>query len=203
MMARPFLLVIEDDETIALSLKVFFEGKNFDVATVSTGAGGIAFYRKEIPDLVILDLRLPDMYGIDVLRTVKGDYPEISIIVMTGYGEVEEAVKAMKLGAEYYFQKPIDLDELAVMVDKSLGIRQIKQEAALYRNPEYPIVGKSPQTQGLIHMINLLASNSSTTVLIRGETGTGKELVARNIHSLSSRSNKSPRLQTTLFCAIN
>jgi DNA-binding NtrC family response regulator len=115
-MARPFLLVIEDDDTIALSLKVFFEGRGRDVA--------------------------------------------ISVIVMTGYGEVEEAVKAMKLGAEYYFQKPIDLDELAVVVDKSLGIGQIRQEAALYRKPLYPIIGKSSQTQGLIHMINLLASNA-------------------------------------------
>lgn len=190
MMTRPFLLVIEDDDTIALSLKVFFEGRDCDVATASTGTTGMSFCRKEIPDTVILDLRLPDMYGIDVLRSIKEDYPEISVIVMTGYGEVEEAVKAMKLGAEYYFRKPIDLDELAVMVDKSLGIRQIRQEAALHRKPEYPIVGKSPQTQGLIHMINLLASNSSTTVLIQGETGTGKELVARNIHALSSRSNK-------------
>jgi two-component system, NtrC family, response regulator AtoC len=189
-MARPFLLVIEDDDTISLSLKVFFEGRGCDVATVSTGTTGMALCRKEMPDAVILDLRLPDMHGIDVLQAVKKDYPEISVIVMTGYGEVEEAVKAMKLGAEYYFQKPIDLDELAVIVDKSIGIGQIRQEAALYRKPLYPIIGKSPQTQGLIHMINLLASNPSTTVLVQGETGTGKELVARNIHALSGRSNK-------------
>ena len=189
-MARPFLLVIEDDDSIALSLKVFFEGRGCDVATAATGAAGMAFCRKEIPDTVILDLRLPDIYGIDVLQAIKNDYPEISVIVMTGYGEVEEAVKAMKLGAEYYFRKPIDLEELAVIVDKSLGIRQIRQEASLRRNTEYPIVGKSPQTQGLIHMINLLASNSSTTVLVQGQTGTGKELVARNIHALSARGNK-------------
>lgn len=189
-MARPFLLVIEDDDTIALSLKVFFEGRGCDVATVPTGSGGLAFCRKEIPDAVVLDLRLPDAYGIEVLQAIKEDHPEISVIIMTGYGEVDEAVKAMKLGAEYYFQKPIDLEELAVIVDKCIGIRRIKQEAALYRKPEYPIIGKSHQTQGLIHMISLLASNSSTTVLIQGETGTGKELVARNVHALGPRSDK-------------
>jgi DNA-binding NtrC family response regulator len=125
-MSRPFLLIIEDDDTIAMSLKAFFEGRGRYVETAATGANGMALCLKEMPDTVILDLRLPDMYGIDVLQTIKKDYPEISVIVMTGYGEVEEAVKAMKLGAEYYFQKPIDLDELAVIVDKSLGIKQIK-----------------------------------------------------------------------------
>ncbi len=189
-MSKPLLLIIEDDDTISLSLKVFFESRGYSVMNAPNGEDGLKIALKQIPDTVILDLRLPDIYGIEVLQEIKKSYPEISVIIMTGYGEVKEAVEAMRHGAEYYFQKPIDLDELAVIVEKSIGIKQIKQEAKLNKVGHYPIMGRSKHTQGLLHMINLLAENSMTTVLIQGETGTGKELVARNIHALSSRHDK-------------
>jgi DNA-binding NtrC family response regulator len=189
-MFKPLLLIIEDDETISFSFKVFFEKKEYSVVTSPTGAEGLAVALKQIPDAVILDLRLPDCNGVEILKEIKAIHPEISVIVMTGFGEVHDAVEAMKLGAEYFFQKPIDMEELAVMVEKSFGIKQIRQEAFLYQKSPYPIIGKSKDIQGLIHMINLLAANPSTTVLIQGETGTGKELVSRNIHTLSSRSDK-------------
>lgn len=189
-MSKPLILIIEDDDTIALSLKVFFEGKEYSVMNASNGEDGLRVALKEIPDTIILDLRLPDIYGIEVMQEIKKFYPEISVIIMTGHGEVKEAVEAMKHGAEYYFQKPIDLEELTVIVEKSIRIKQIKQEAKLNKVGHYPIIGRSKQIQGLINMINLLAANPLTTVLIQGETGTGKELVARNIHARSNRQDK-------------
>jgi two-component system, NtrC family, response regulator AtoC len=189
-MPEALLLIVEDDETISLSLSLFFEARGYTVMTAPTGEEGLSIALKQIPDTIILDLRLPDTYGIDILKEIKKSYPEISVIIMTGFGELKEAVEAMRCGAEYYFQKPIDLDELAIIVEKSIGIKQIRQEVKLNRVGHYPIIGRSKQTQGLIHMINLLAANPLTTVLIQGETGTGKELVARNIHALGSRHDK-------------
>jgi len=189
-MASPLLLIVEDDETTASILKHFFESKGFGVLHAATGAEGLAVALKEIPDIILLDCRLPDMHGFELLSEVKQNYPETSVIVMTGYAEIEDAVNAIKLGAEYYFQKPVELERLLVLVEKSFGIKQMRQEMVLHKLSDYPIVGRSRHIQGLIHMINLLAKNTSTTVLIQGETGTGKELVARNIHALGRRADK-------------
>lgn len=186
-MRTSLLLVIDDDETISLSLKTYFESKGSSVLTASTCKEGLDICLREIPDTVILDLRLPDGYGLDVLREIKKEWPELSVIVMTVYGEIDEAVMAMKLGADYYFQKPISLDALSVFVEKSIGIKKLRQDAVFCKKTDFPIIGRSHHMQSIIHMINLLAANPSTTVLILGETGTGKEIIARNIHALSSR----------------
>ena len=185
------LLLIDDEETITLSLRTFFEKKGYDFINTYSGKEGLATALKELPDIVLLDLHLPDMHGMTILREIKAVQPDMVVIIMTGFGEIREAVDAIKLGAEHYFQKPIDLDELTVVVERNLGIRQLKREVLLSKKTPYPIIGRSRQVQGLIHLINLMAENSSTTVLIEGETGTGKELVARNIHLLSGRADKS------------
>lgn len=184
------VLLIDDEEVIALSLRALFEKKGYDFMCAYTGKDGLDTALRELPDIVLLDLHLPDIYGMTVLKELKSSHPDMVVIVMTGYGEIKEAVEAVKLGAEHYFQKPVGIDELSIIVERNLAIRKLRQEAFMSMKSPYPIIGRSRQIQGLIHIINLMAENPSTTVLIQGETGTGKELVARNIHLLSSRGDK-------------
>jgi two-component system response regulator AtoC len=186
----PRILLIDDEEGITIALKALFELKGFDFLSAPTGKEGLSLAVKELPDLVLLDHFLPDVKGLEILKEIKSTQPEIAVIMITGYGEVKEAVEAMKLGAAHYFQKPIDLDELSLVIEKQLSFVHLKKEAALYRKFPYPIVGRSAQTRQVLRMISLMAGNSGTTVLITGETGTGKELVARNIHYSSQRSDK-------------
>lgn len=190
------LLLIDDEEGITLSLKTLFEMKGYTFFNSNTGQEGLGTALKELPDIVLLDIHLPDMSGMSILKQLKAAHPEIAVIVMTGYGEIREAVEAIKLGAEHYFQKPVDLEELSLIVDRCASMVLLKREVSISKESPYPIIGRSRQIQGLIRIIHLMAENSSTTVLIEGETGTGKELVARNIHLLSRRSDK-------LFIDIN
>lgn len=183
------LLLIDDDEGISLVLREFFEGKGFDFLNAKTGEEGIKVAIKELPDIILLDLNLPDLKGMSILKEVKSLYPDIGFIVLTGYGGLDEAIEAIKLGAEHYFQKPVDLYELSIIVDRCLSTKRLRQEVLSSKSP-IPLIGRSRYIQGMFHIINLLAENPSTTVLISGETGTGKEVVARNIHLLSRRSDK-------------
>lgn len=181
------ILIIDDDSTIQLALKAFFEKKDYEVLLANTGAEGLDIAVKSLPDIVLLDLRLPDIYGLELLKKIKADRPDLIVYIMTACGEVKDVISAINLGAENYFQKPVDLEELGAIIDRSVEKIKLRQELMLCKRGPYPIIGRSKAVQGLIHMVNLMAENHSTTLLIQGETGTGKELVARNIHSLSIR----------------
>ena len=188
----PRILMIDDERSLALVFGRLFEKNGYDFLSAQTAKEGLDLAFRELPDLILLDLYLPDMYGLDVLKELRRQR-DFLVIVITGQGEVREAVEAIKLGAGHYLQKPIDLDEFLIMVEKNIRYVQLREEANLLRKSKspYSIIGRSRQTLALNRIIGLMAANPSATVLIQGETGTGKELVARNIHYQSARAERS------------
>ena len=186
------ILVIEDDAPQLRALTGFLKRQGFNVLWSSSGTGGIRTAREQPIDLVLTDYKMPDKDGLDVLREIKGINPEIDVILMTAFGNVEIAVQAMKEGAFDYLTKPIDLDELEMIITKALERKQLvsenrelrRQLEEKYRFGE--IISGSAEMEEVINTAGR-AARSRATVLVRGESGTGKELVARAIHYTSPR----------------
>ena len=186
------ILVIEDDSPQLQTLTGFLEKQGFSVTGSPSGVEGIRIVIEQPIDLVLTDYKMPDKNGMDVLREIKGINPEIAVILMTAFGNVEMAVEAMKEGAFDYLTKPIDLDELEIIIKKSLEKKRLvsenmelrRQLADRYRFDE--IISGSSEMEEIINMAGRSA-RSKATVLIRGESGTGKELIAKAIHYTSPR----------------
>lgn len=185
------VIIIDDEQSILETLEMILLEKGHQVLTAQDGPSGLAIIQREQPDVVILDIRLPGMSGFDVLRKIKEGNKEIYVIVITAYHDMETTIQAMKLGAYEYVHKPIDADELEIVVDKAernlrLSARLDNLITDISRNykTDY-IVGKTKAIQEIFKMIGLV-SESKTTVLILGESGTGKELIAKAIHYNSS-----------------
>jgi DNA-binding NtrC family response regulator len=189
------ILVIDDEEIVCLSCQRILSEEGYDVYTRLSGPEGLRLIAEEPFDLVIVDLKMPGMDGIEVLQAIKRDYPQIPVIMMTGYATVESAVEAMKSGAFDYLPKPFTPDEVAVVVKKALETRSIMLEniylrgeiQAKYRFEN--IIGNSKKMQEIYRLIAKVAPTNST-VLISGESGTGKELIARAIHYNSARKDR-------------
>jgi DNA-binding NtrC family response regulator len=169
-------------------------GDQIEVQGVGTGKEGLQMADEVSPDLVLLDLRLPDMDGIDVLRALKARHAETAVIIITGFGQIQSAVEAMKAGATDYLEKPFEhLDKLKLAVARSLEeVRARREIQRLHRlqEKEYRVdqlIGESEGTRRLRELIGKLARSEAATILIHGESGTGKELVARGLHYESSR----------------
>jgi DNA-binding NtrC family response regulator len=189
---RPVLVVVDDEQTILDIVGRFAARAGFEVVTCSSGEEAIACLAARRADLVMVDLRMPDVGGLDVLRTIRDTSPNTQAILMTGYASVETAVEAIKLGALDYLTKPFDftrLEQLLAAVreeaDRRRTVFSIEQDVA--RQLEFcGMVGRGPAMQDLFGMIRRLAPHVRTA-LISGETGTGKELVARALHTLGPR----------------
>jgi len=186
------ILIVEDKTSFAEVLKVALEDAGFTTLTVKTGREAIQIFKREKIDLVILDLRLPDIDGIDILRELKNIDNDSKFIIMTAFGTIERAVEAMKLGACDFLTKPFEMEQLIITVRKILQERRAHYENILLKEmvqhihgfPE--IVGASEAIKKSGEMLQKVAP-AETTVLLLGESGTGKELFARACHTLSLR----------------
>ncbi len=190
------ILIVDDQESIRHFIAKALTDEGYQVTTASEGREAVQKVEKEPPDLVLLDLRLPDMHGLDVLREIKSVYSELSVVIMTAFGDVESAVKAMKLGAFDYVNKPINLEQLSIIVSKGLESQKLWRELKHHRQLQHEkyskdfVRGNSPRIHQVYEMCENVAKSDSTSVLIQGESGTGKELVANMVHELSSRRTK-------------
>lgn len=189
------VLIVEDESLIRWSLRQKFESRRYEVVEAENGRSGIAALDSGPFDLVMLDYKLPDMTGIDVLKAIRAADSDAVVIMMTAFSTIETAVEAIKLGAFDYIAKPFEMDQLLHLVDKGLETTKLRREVRELRTrlqQEYGsdrIIGQHPSMVKLFEMMNQLKSSNST-VFLRGETGTGKDLVARVLHQNSDRAGK-------------
>ncbi|MEK6622109.1 MAG: sigma-54 dependent transcriptional regulator [Planctomycetota bacterium] len=197
MSSKGTVLVVDDEETLRITIKEFLYEQGYEVVVAETCEQALERINEFLPDLILLDLRLPDMNGLELLEKIKSKDSQALIIVMTGFGSVDSAVEAMKIGAYNYLEKPFKIDHLRLVVEKALGTQALRREVLALRaqqvsygdEPEGVIIGNNQQMKEIYTLIRQVAKSPSTTVLIQGESGTGKELVAKAIHRLSSRKN--------------
>lgn len=190
------ILVVDDEKDIRDGLAADFEMDGYSVKTASTGQEGLDLISKGDIDLVITDLRMPGISGEELLRHVTTETPGIPVIVLTGHGSIDAAVQAMQNGAYDFLTKPLNLDQLGMIVKRALEGRELKlQHETLLKEVDKShctdrIIGKSAAMQKVLAMVNKVA-DSKASVLITGESGVGKELVADALHNLSSRRDNS------------
>jgi len=183
------ILVIDDEEGIRESLKGILEDEGYEVTVSESAEEGLKFFERQYPDLVLLDIWLPGMDGIEALRIMRDKRPEIPVIMISGHGTIELAVKASKLGAYDFLEKPLSLERVLITVKRALEMSSLEGELRALRlevAEKWKLVGESLPMQYLRRQIDLVAPSNSI-VLITGESGSGKELVARLIHEGSPR----------------
>ena len=184
------ILIIDDEESIRASLKGALEDEGFDVITAEDGESGITRTSEELPDLILLDIWMPGIDGIETLNRLKRLYPKLPIVIMSGHGTIEAAVKATKLGAYDFIEKPLSIEKVILAIGRALETSRLMQENLILKGDEKRlIIGKSEAISKLMEDIES-AALSKAPVLLTGENGTGKEVVAWNIHDRSQRTNK-------------
>ncbi|VTU00688.1 response regulator with -like aaa-type and dna-binding domains : Response regulator with CheY-like receiver, AAA-type ATPase, and DNA-binding domains OS=Singulisphaera acidiphila (strain ATCC BAA-1392 / DSM 18658 / VKM B-2454 / MOB10) GN=Sinac_0782 PE=4 SV=1: Response_reg: Sigma54_activat: HTH_8 [Gemmataceae bacterium] len=203
----PKLLIIDDEANVLYSLQTGLETDDLTVVTAKTGKRGLALVPREEPDVVIVDVRLPDMSGLELFERIKEVAPKVPVVIITAFAATDTAIEAMKRGAFDYLLKPVDLHHLREVIGRALELRRMQAVPAVFDRPEAeaeaddappgtdPIVGRSPVMQEVYKTVGRIAEQD-VTVLILGESGTGKELVARALFQHSKRADRP-------FLAIN
>ncbi|SDH69625.1 sigma-54-dependent transcriptional regulator [Desulfosporosinus hippei] len=188
------ILVIDDEEHLCWALEKGLRQEGYQVITATRGKEGLELIQKETPSLVLLDLKMPEMDGLEVLVKARELFPKLLVIMITAHGSIDTAIEAMKLGAIDYISKPFDLNELKIVVRQALMVSRLREEVVFLRselNKKHGrILGNSPAIQEVNNLIERVA-DSNATVIITGESGTGKEVTALSIHNLSYRREKS------------
>jgi DNA-binding NtrC family response regulator len=187
------LLVIDDDPAVRRSLALALEGEGLRVTPAATAAEGLALYAKDTPDIVVLDLFLPDRHGLEVLKALRAADAEAAVVVVTASDDVRDGVEAMKLGALEYLVKPYDLETLRVLIGRTVSRQREVQELGAHRRKESrrytfdALESANPACAAVVALARKLAASPTVTLLIEGETGVGKEFMARAVHLASPR----------------
>ena len=190
------VLIVEDEKLLVMTLRERLRREGYRVQDANTGQAALDLIREDEPDLILLDYRLPDMTGIDVLRQIRELELDTTTILLTAYSSIGSAVEAMKLGAHDYLNKPVDYDDLMATIAKALETTRLRREVRRHRDEKgrlhgiTNIVGRSKAIEQVLVMIRKIADSAASTVLIQGESGTGKDLVAKAIHYTSNRADK-------------
>jgi len=193
---KPSILIVDDDEVMRETLSDVLKRGEYEVYSVDSGGETLSVIRKNIIDVILLDMRLPDGDGLELLKKIKEFDTEILVIIMTAYSDIQTAVSAMKSGAYHYINKPFDLEELKLLIEKGLETKGLINEVRrLHRqhkegNQKSQIYGVTSPIHYVKELIGMISKTNKTSVLIQGESGTGKELAANAIHYNSKRANK-------------
>ena len=196
--AKPRILIVDDEPSMREMLRIVLRRDGYDVTVAANGKQAIEILQRERIDLLLSDIRMPDLSGVEVLRTAKETNRDLVAFMMTAFASTDTAVEAMRLGAVDYFTKPFSMDEMRLKVRQHVETLRLKQENVLLKralntsNEFCNIIGRSEAMLDLFKMIETIAKTNST-VLITGESGTGKDLVARAVHYNSLRREQTVR----------
>lgn len=192
----PIIYLLDEDPSVCETIQIMLETEEWEVRTFETPDEFFSRYNKITPDIVITDYHLPEYTGLDLLKKIHRQSPEIEVIIITESGDQETALSAMRAGAYDYIKKPLNIKELRLVVEKALHSKKIGDKLSYFYNQQRKmfgfgdLIGGSPEMQRVFKIIRMVSESKDTPVVIRGETGTGKELAARSIHANGARNTE-------------